>query len=919
MPSVIIHDSLSYMNARLLGIACVALALACRSADTGPKSPRYAAENQLSGGGVIARTQVPPEPPPPGRLRGKVVPLAYDLEIAVDPNQARYNGRVIIDIRITEPVSRLWLHGKDLEVDTALLRLADGSTFELARPERAEPGLIAFDLGRTLSPGKASLGIKYSARLGSNVGLFRQTTGGETYVFTDFEPIDARRAFPCFDEPRFKTPWQISLVVPAALEALSNMPVASSEKLPNSQKRVRFQATRPLPTYLIALAVGPFEYVDASGGGKRASPVPLRIVVPRGKKRWARDAARVAPELLHVVSEYFATPVPFPKIDMIAVPVFNGAMENPGLITVASHILLGDPEKPSIAARRLLELVCAHEFAHLWFGDLITPADWNELWLNEGFATWLADKALLRWDPARKPEVERVVAKNDAMALDGYLNARAVRQVGHHRSAVEGAFDALSYKKASAILTMFEARLSEPVFRKAIERYLASGSGGTVTTADFVRALSHAASRDMGPALSSFLDQSGVPQLEVASNCADGKTSIRIRQRRYVSLSDRSKLGHAHRDTKWRIPMCLRYGGNGASGRKCTTIAQEGGTLTLDTPVCPAWVMPNAAAAGYYRYRMPVEELAALARAPLSQPETTDLVHNLRALLYSGDMALADVLPMLAELSRSPSRQANEAIIELLTEIADHLLPPDKRPKFRSYARRLYDKRARRLGFSVKNGESEEDTLLRPELLAFVGEYGDSQWVQRQAQRLADTWLRTGRGIERGLKGVTLTLAAKRESSRFYDRVVTKLQRAARGNDYQEQILLSRVLAAFRKPELVERSLALVEKSTLGRAGHFLLRELLSSTATRERTLVFLEKHGRAFARRAHTAFLLLAPLFGPEFCSEDDLTRVAVLAGQVERASPLVTSRIERITRATRACAHFRAAHASTARAYFR
>ncbi|HWN72091.1 MAG TPA: M1 family metallopeptidase, partial [Haliangium sp.] len=338
-------------------------------------------------------------PAAPGfHLGDAVVPLAYELDLELDPRLTRYQGRVAIDVRIDQPVRAIWLHAADLAVDGAHLELEAGEASRAsqageARQARDAPALvradvhvetslrggdagrpagpdpvpssevIRLDLARPVAPGRARLVLTFVGHYGQRVGIFRQEAGGDAYVFSDFEPVDARRAFPCFDEPRFKTPWRIALTVPAGMHGLSNMPAERTEPLPRGQVRLRFAPTRPLPTYLVAVAAGPFELVDGP-----TAPVPLRIVVPRGRAAWAQDALEMAPPLLAFVQGYFGTDVPFPKLDFISVPELSGAMENPGLITVGSHILLSDPDHPSIPQRRLLAMVIAHELAHLWFG-----------------------------------------------------------------------------------------------------------------------------------------------------------------------------------------------------------------------------------------------------------------------------------------------------------------------------------------------------------------------------------------------------------------------------------------------------------------------------------------------------------------------------------------------------------------------
>lgn len=908
MPGPLIRDSLRRMKKRCLALAaCAAITLGCGVVP----APGLAGAGPSSGAGGAM------EPPPGGRLGGDVVPTAYELEMDVDPDRPRYSGRVTIDIRVVEPVSHIWLHAEELDIRGATLRTEAGDAMDLGAPRRAG-GLLGFALGHTMEPQAASLEIAFGGAFGTHVGAFRQSVDGTSYVFTDFEPVDARRAFPCFDEPRFKTPWTLSLVVPAHVQALSNMPEESTEPESGAKKRVRFGTTPPLPTYLVAFAAGPFDIVTPAATAAAESPVPVRVIAPRGKAAWGAYAASIAPGLLRRVAEYVATPMPFPKIDLIAVPVFNGAMENPGLITVASHILLSDPDRPSILQRRFLALVCAHEFAHLWFGDLVTPADWNDLWLNEGFSTWLADKVLARWRPERMAHVDQVVARHEAMGLDAHRDARAVRQVGTSREDIEGVFDGLTYKKAGAVLAMFEAWLSEGTFRRATRDYVTRHAERSVTTASFVSALSAAAERDVGAALTAFLDRPGVPLVRAELRCDRARPRLHLSQERYILLADRGTAAPSA-SSNWQIPVCVRYdAGPSGTASTCTLLDRPRREIELDAPRCPEWLVPNADAAGYYHYSMSGAQLAALARAPLTEREATDLIYNLRALLYAGEADMSQVAAVFPAVGTS-SRHAVEAGVAMLREVADHLVPARGRAKLRAFVSAVYGGRARALGFAGKPGESEEDALLRATLLGFVGEYGADPWIRSTASRLADTWLRTGRGIERGMITTTLSLAAQGGDSELYDRIEAALRDAVSRGDTDRQQILFTALAAFTDSDHVARSLALVTDPALGMQRHLLLRGLLSDVASGELALTFLEERARALRSSRRDAVLLLAPLFGPGLCSEERLERVRALAEQVDTSTAMIRKRLDEVARDTRACAHFRAEHAAGAAALFR
>ena len=867
---------------------------------------------QTKGQGALAA-------PADGRLFDTVVPLAYELEVEIDPAEDGYRGRVAIEVRMDAPTRALWLHAEGLAIDAARLRPdGGGAAWPLSTLDGAAPGLLGLDLGEVVPPGRATLEITFRGELAERVAVFRQTVGKDAYVFTDFEPLDARRGFPCFDEPRFKTPWTISLVVPAHMHGLSNMPEASAAALPGGKRRLDFMTTRPLPSYLVAFAVGPFDMVEGPPG-----PVPIRVAAPRGMGAWAREALATAPPLLRIVRDYFGTPVPFPKIDFVSVPVFDGAMENPGLITVASRILLMDPERPSIAAQRLLALVLAHEFAHLWFGDLVTLTDWRDLWLNEGLATWLADKALLAWRPARMPHVDQVVAKLEAMDLDDEPGARAMRQPVRTREEIRATFDAITYKKGGALMAMFEGWLSDAVFRRAMRGYVAAHADGNATAEDLMAALEAASGQDLRGALASFLEQPGVPLLRAELSCAPEGASVLLAQERFLAAPASTPAAGpgAQPQPLWQVPVCLRYGAEqGASRRTCVLLREQRMRVTLPASGCPAWVMPNAGAGGYYRYHLPAEQLLALAQAPLGAREATELAHGLRVLAWRGDVPVADVLRAVQHLARHPGRHVAMAIIDLLEEVASHLLPPGQTRPLQAYVRALYRPRARALGFAGEPDEREEVTLLRPAVVGFVGHHGRDPWVIQAARQLTEQWLRTDRGIVPGMMAETVSLAAASGGAALFDRMERAMLEAVEARDETRIMVLLAGLGSFSAPALVDRALALALSGPLAIEQRYeLLARVLGRAGVLPRALAFLAAKGQALTSGKTTRLLLLAPLFEAPLCSEPELEQARALAQAVTVRPEIRARAVDAAARAARACARFHAAQADGAAGFFR
>jgi alanyl aminopeptidase len=959
-----IRGSLGRMHARPVAtLVALALASACSAgapADA-PARPRAPLPGPASGPSVPpVQAQAGPPPAAPGfRLGDAVVPLAYELELELDPRLTRYQGRVAIDVRIDEPVRSIWLHAADLAVDGAHLEqlAGDGRTGsdapELVRADvQVEPNpgagaaaersgapdpvpsseVIRLDLEQPVAPGRARLVLTFVGHYGRRVGIFRQEVGGNAYVFSDFEPVDARRAFPCLDEPRWKTPWRISLTVPAGMHGLSNMPVERAEPLPRGQTRVHFAPTRPLPTYLVAVAAGPFELVDAPG-----ALVPLRVVVPRGRAAWAQDALAVAPRLLAIVQDYFGTPVPFPKLDLISVPEMNGAMENPGLITVASHILLSDPDRPAIPQRRFLALVIAHEFAHLWFGDLVTPAEWRELWLNEGLATWLADKALLALWPERRPELDQVASREEAMRED-QADSRAVRPPAAQitsREALGTIFDTITYKKGGAIVAMLEDWIGEDALRQALRAYVAAHADGNADTEALIQALVAATEREVRAPLRAFLEQPGVPLVHAELSCTPrpGRAAramdvaVILSQRRYLPLGE-AEGGAPAATATWHVPVCMRYdAGAGASAESCVLLDAPEQRVALDVAHCPAWLVPNAGAHGYYRYTMPAATLAPLGRAPLASREAVDLAHGVRALLRSGDLAADQALAVAHALGTRSERHVVEAIIDLLVEIERHVLPPERQERFRARVRSLFGARARLLGLAPAPGESEENTLLRPRLIAFAGRWGREPELLRATRQLAETWLRTGQGIAPGMIEVVLAVAAAGGDEALFRNMERALRAAdpAKESDAEtRQQVLAAALSAFDDPALVARVLTMLDDSALPlTVRNRLLFGLLERRDALPAALAHLEARKQTLVGSRAGRLLLFTLLITAPLCSDGDVERARALGallveyGVVPRA--FLAEHERSMATTARTCDRMRAVHAEGVSTFYR
>ena len=456
-----------------------------------------------------------------------VTPSSYQADLTLDPTKDDFSGTIVMQLEIAKATQTIWLNQEKIVVKEALLTAGGKTVKESVLP--GGDGYLGFHFDAPVRAGRATLKIDYTGTVvtKNSSGIFRQQDNGNWYIFTQFEATDARAAFPCFDEPSYKTPWQLTLHIPSGDTAVSNTGIAN-EDATAAGKTVTFRQTKPLPSYLVAFAVGPFEYVDAGKAGK--NQVPVRIVVPKGHAAEAKYAASVTAEIINKHEQYFGYPYPYDKADQVAIPdtAGFGAMENPGMVTYAQNLILAKPEADTIRRQRGYVSVAAHELAHQWFGDLVTTQWWNDIWLNEAFATWKEQKLLDEWKPEWKTNVADVAEKIFAEGEDSLVSARKVRQPIEAKDDINNAFDGITYQKGAAVIGMFESWMGPKDFQKGVQSYMKQYAFRATTAGDFLDSLSSAGKKDITRAFSTFLNQAGVPVVSVALQCDNGAPTLHL-------------------------------------------------------------------------------------------------------------------------------------------------------------------------------------------------------------------------------------------------------------------------------------------------------------------------------------------------------------------------------------------------------
>lgn len=861
-----------------------------------------------------------------GRLPTYVHPTHYALDLRIVPDQDRFSGEVAIDIESTEARSFLWLHAAAMNVSHVHVSREGASdiaaTFEIGGTE----GVSAVHLAESLPAGRATLHLTYDAPFDHSLkGLYRVDAGGAAYAFTQFEPISARLAFPCFDEPAFKTPFDISLTVKADQVAISNTRALEESPVEGGMKRVRFATTEKLPTYLVAFVVGPLDVVEAPAippTGVRTRSIPFRGVAVHGRGAELAYALEHTPAILQELERYFGIEYPYDKLDIIAVPDFGpGAMENAGAITFRETLLLINSAEASEDQYRGYTNVMAHELAHQWFGDLVTMPWWDDIWLNEAFATWMAYHAVNNTNPEYEAPLSFRDRSFGAMGSDSLASARQIRQPIESSHDIRNAFDSITYSKGGAVIAMFERYVGEATFQRGIHAYLEAHRFGSATADDFLQAISEVAGRDIGTPFRTFLNQPGVPLVSVELSCEPESRRIIARQSRYTPIGSTAST-----DQSWQIPFCVRYEVNRQPHEACALLNHEEEHLTLPEATCPSWIMPNADGIGYYRVAMTSEDLRNLREhgwARLNPRERMAIADSLRAAFSANGLAPADLFATYPILASDETRQVATAPMGLL-DLAMEWMPDEaSRAKVQGYARRLYTAQYNRLGWEAGRRENGETHLLRASIINFMALTAKHPAARREAVRRGRAILRQWQGgpvdpyrTSPDLVDVALAVLVEESDVDVWEALYALLTHS------DDAIVRGRVLGAMartRIPALSDRALALsLDPALRVNEAMWPLGSQMNQLETRGRAWAWIEQNFDAIVARVSVTGASSLPWYAADFCDEEHAARVETFFASRIEALPGGPRNLRGATEAIRLCAARKNVHLANTTAFF-
>jgi len=817
------------------------------------------------------------------RLDPAVRPTAESVTLTLDAGRKAYSGVVDAPLEVQKAASKIQFHATGMTFDALSLHGADGHPIAV-RLDRGDEGLVTLTPDQALAPGEYALHVEFHNDFNTQaVGLYRMEYRGQGYLFTQFEAVDARHAFPCWDEPGFKIPWQITVKIPRDEVAVANTPIESSE--PSGEwKIVRFRRTRPLPSYLIALAEGPLESIPIDG-----LSVPGRIYTVQGQTRLARLAAAETPGILRALEQYFGTPYPYAKLDLIAVPEFwYGAMENAGAVTFADRVLLVDTDHASVDQRRVLVSDVSHELAHMWFGDLVTMQWWDDLWLNETFASWMADKITQQLHPEFGAELSGRRRASNLMTIDAQPSTRAIRQPVTDESNLLTNVG-LSYQKGRAVMEMIERWIDPEVFRRGIQQYLHDHAWGNATAADLWGALSAASGKDLAPVMKSFLDQPGVPLIRLR---AAGGEVYEIAQQRFLNA------GATAPAESWVLPLRIRFGGDFGAATRTVLLESKSTRIGLDHPA--AWILPQADGIGYYRWDVPrpmLDRLATESSDLMSPAERVAFLGNAGALLNGGELAGDDYLHLLEGFAADPEPEVTTTLLQQLGSVDTAFVTESLRPQFAAYVRRLLEPVLDRIGMQPRGDESAAVSGLRPELLAWLGYQGRDEKVLEYGRREAQRFLEDPSSVDPALVPTVLRLAALHGDAELFETYRRRFEEASNPFDRNNFLM---ALGTFKAPELRQKAFDYLANGPLRPTemlGFFRPRGTDSwrDAADRDQAFDWMRQHYEDIKSRVPAEFLAYLPYF-VSGCSADRLAAGQQFFAQPDHQAPGTKANLERV-----------------------
>ena len=786
------------------------------------------------------------------RLPSNARPTHYALTITPDLKAATFAGEESIDLTLDAPATEITLNAAEITFTSVR---AAGQVAGVSLDDAKEQATFTFE--HALPSGPVTLQIRYTGILNDKLrGFYLSKTQQRSYGVTQFEPTDARRAFPSFDEPAMKATFDIELVLDEGDTAITNTQMVSDTQFGSEKHRVKFATTPRMSTYLVAFLVGEF----ACSTGK-ADGVPIRACSTPDKVKYTKYAVDAAQYILHYYNQYFGIPYPMPKLDMIALPDFEaGAMENFGCITYRETDLLVDSKNGSVPAKKNVAEVVAHEMAHQWFGDMVTMQWWDNLWLNEGFATWMEKKPLAAWHPEWNMQQERAAELNETLNYDSDSATRPIRATANTPDEINEMFDGIAYGKAGAVLAMVEHYIGPEVFRQGVHNYLAAHLYANATAEDFWTAQTEVSHQPVDRIMESFINQPGVPLLRFTDKAMDAAQS-----RFYLSPLT-MRASETEQTQGWDVPTCLK----GVAADLCRAMEPDGASTTIPEP----FFFANSGATGYYRATYSQHQYSTilqLLETRFSPAERMLFLGEREALMRAGLIQVSDYLNLLRMVKKDDSAAVLETASVGLLGVDARIASEEDRARLQAWICMQYRPVYDALGKPSKHDSFEKQSL-RATLFGLLGFAGDKAIIA-EASGFMNQLFRGKLSIDPAMTGTALAIAARNGDPSLYEKI-RRASQIVRDPGLKTDFL--HTLARFTNPALVEATLKYaISGEVRTQDSWVLLAILLSRPETHAQTWAFIQENWKQVqATLTESSGARIVSAVG-SFCTQDERTQV--------------------------------------------
>jgi aminopeptidase N len=803
------------------------------------------------------------------RLPGSANPEHYALTVNMNFSNNTYDGDERIDLALTKPTNTITLNAVEIDFHEVTVTAA-GQTqaAKISSDEKNETATFAVD--KQLPAGSATVHIKFTGHLNDQLrGFYLSTYQDKKYEVSQMEATDARVAFPCFDEPDYKATFDITAIVDKGDTAVSNGQIVSDTPGPGDKHTIKFSPSPKMSSYLVALTVGDWKCASDSVDG-----IKINVCTVPGKENLTRFPLDATKAVLHYYNNYFAIKYPLPKLDEIAVPDFGaGAMENWGAIIYRETALLVDEKTASVGSKQGVAGVIAHEVAHQWFGDLVTMKWWDDIWLNEGFATWMTPHPLAQWKPDWLENQDVVDNTMNALGGDSVQHTRPIHQEAETRTQIDSLFDGIAYGKSAAILHMLESYLGPEKFRAGVNLYLKEHAYGNATASDFWNAMTRSSKQPVDNIMPTFVMQPGAPFVAVEAKCESGNTALNLSQKRYFKTPE---LFNQPNDQIWQIPVCAKGVTDTSAGKpECFLLTQRQQQFTLKG--CSKFVFPDAGALGYYRFDYDAAALHSLGNAVehvLTPEERIALVDNEWALMRIGSHGLGDYLALGDQLKNTPGSDLLAGFADRLELINDYVVTEADRPQFQAWVRNAFSPMMQQLGYSALPSDTPEQKEKRSLLFRMLGDVGQDAAVIQQARTMIQEYMKDPTSVDPTLASSVITVAARHGDAELYQQYKAQLQKVKSPQQYHR---FFSALADFPQPALTKQTLESTLTPEVRSQDLNIIFDLLGNPASQNAAWDFIRLNADQLIKKAGPGLGSGGIfLYGAQsFCSEQKATEV--------------------------------------------